>query len=40
VLEIINEAECIVRSIDTLEKYHLSDLIRFGKGEDFDFEEI
>ena len=40
VLEIINEDECIVRSVDTLEKYHLSDLIKFGKGEDFDFEEI
>ena len=40
VLEIINDAECIVRSVDTLEKYHLSDLIKFGKGDDFDFEEI
>jgi hypothetical protein len=39
-LEIINDNDCIIRSIDTLEKYHLSDLIKFGKGKDFEFEEI
>ena len=38
--EIINEYDCLVRSIDTLEKYQLSDLIKFGKGADFNFEEI
>lgn len=39
-LEIINNDDCIVRSVDTLEKYRLSDLIKFGKGADFNFEEI
>ena len=40
VLEIINDDECIVRSLDTLETFNLSDLVKFGKGTDFDFEEI
>ena len=39
-LEIISNDDCIVRSIDTLEKFQLSDLVKFGKGADFDFEEI
>ena len=39
-LELINEGDCIIRSIDTLEKYYLSDLIKFGRGADFYFEEL
>ena len=39
-LEIINVDDCLVRSTDTLEKFLLSDLIKFGRGKDFDFEEI
>ena len=40
VMEILNDNDCIVRSLDTLESYQLSDLTRFGRGDDFDFEEI
>lgn len=40
VLEINTDDDCVVRSLDTLETYNLLDLVRYGKGEDFDFEEI
>lgn len=40
VLEIVSNENCLVRSLDTLEPYNLGDLIKFGKGDDFDFEEI
>ena len=40
IVEILRDEDYIVRSLDTLETYHLSELIRYGKGEDFDFEEI
>lgn len=40
VIEILNGEDCIVRSLDTLEQSNLSDFTRFGKGDDFDFEEI
>ena len=40
VLEILDNDDCIVRSLDTLETYQLSDLTKFGKWDDFDFEEI
>lgn len=40
IIDILNANDCLVRSLDTLETYHLADLIRYGKGGDFDFEEI
>ena len=40
VLEIFSNDDCLVRSIDTLETYQLNDLVKFGRGKDFDFEEI
>lgn len=40
IIDILSANDCLVRSLDTLETYHLADLIRYGKGEDFDFEEI
>jgi hypothetical protein len=40
IIDILSDENCLVRSLDTLETYHLADLIRYGKGEDFDFEEI
>lgn len=40
VLEINKDEDSVVRSIDTLETYNLMELVRYGKGEDFDFEEI
>jgi hypothetical protein len=39
-MEIINDDDCVVKSTDTLEKYRLSDLVRFGRGADFSFEAI
>jgi len=40
VIEILGNENCLVRSIDTLETYQLQDLVKFGKGDDFDFEEL
>ena len=40
VLEILSDTDCVIRSIDTLEKYNLNDLIKFGLGKDFEFDEI
>lgn len=40
IMEILSNEDSIVRSLDTLEEYHLSELTRYGKGDDFDFEEI
>lgn len=40
IIEILSDENCVVRSLDTLETYHLADLVRYGKGDDFDFEEI
>ena len=40
IVEILSDEDCLVRSLDTLETYHLSELVRYGKGEDFDFEEL
>ena len=39
-MEIISNDECLIKSIDTLETFLLSDLTKYGKGADFDFEEI
>ncbi len=40
VLEILSNDDCKIRSVDTLEVYRLSDLVRYGKGQDFEFAEI
>lgn len=40
IMEILSDHDCLVRSLDTLETFNLADLTRYGKGEDFDFEEI
>ena len=40
VLEILSGDDCVVRSLDTLETFNLKDLIRFGMGEDYEFDEI
>ena len=39
-LEIRHESEYIIKDIDTLEVYNLFDLVRYGKGRDFDLYEI
>ena len=38
--EILANGDCRLKDIHTLEPYLLSDLIRFGKGEDFDVSEM
>jgi len=40
VIEVINDNDCLAKTLDTLETFHLHDLIKYGKGADFDFEEI
>jgi len=40
VLDIISDENCLVRSVDTLETFQLHDIIKFGKGEDFEFDEL
>ena len=40
VMEIMADGDCKLRDVHTLEHYRLYDLIRFGKGEDFDVSEL
>ena len=40
VLEILSDEDCIIRSLDTLEKFNLNDLVKFGLGDDFEFDEL
>lgn len=40
VLEIMGDGDCKLKDIHTLESYSLFDLIRYGKGEDFDISEL
>ena len=40
VLEILSDGDCQLKDLSTLEMYNLYNLIAFGKGEDFDLDEI
>lgn len=40
ILEIFADGNCLLKDIHTLEQYELHDLIRYGKGEDFDVSEL
>ena len=40
ILEIMSDGNCRLKDIHTLENYELEELIRYGKGEDFDVSEI
>lgn len=40
VLEIFNDGDCKLKDKNTLENYQLFDLIRFGRGEDFDLKDL
>jgi hypothetical protein len=40
VLDIPGESEYLVKDLLTLEKYFLHDLLKYGKGKDFDLEEL
>ncbi len=38
--EIYADDDCLLKDLNTLEHYNLSDLINYGRGEDFDIHEI
>lgn len=40
VMDKISESECIVKQLDTLETFPLSDLVKYGKGADYELHEI
>lgn len=40
VLEIMSDGNCQLKDIYTLENYSLYDLIRYGKGTDFDVNDL
>jgi len=40
VMEIFDNNDFRIKMIDTLEEQFLSDLIAYGKGEDFSFDEL
>ncbi len=39
VVEILENGDCIVKHTETLEIFHLYDLIRYGKGSDYELHE-
>lgn len=40
VLEIMSDGDCQLKDVYTLENYTLYDLIRYGKGNDFDVNDL
>ena len=40
VLEMLSNENYIIRSLDTLETFQLNDIVKFGRGQDFNFEEV
>ncbi len=40
VLEVMDGGDYKLKDIKTLEIYYINDLIRYGKGEDYKFEEV
>ncbi len=40
ILEILSNGNCKLKDVHTLEHYELDDLVRYGKGEDFDVSEL
>ncbi len=40
ILEILGNNECSVKHLETLEIFMLSDLIKYGKGPDYEINEI
>ena len=40
ILEIMADGDCRLKDLHTLEHYRLNDLIRYGKGDDFEVEEL
>ncbi|MEM6830324.1 MAG: hypothetical protein AAF551_07390 [Bacteroidota bacterium] len=39
-IEVVGRSDYKLKDINTLEHYHMSDLTRFGKGEEFELIEI
>jgi len=39
-VEVLNRYDYLLRDIHTLEQYNMSDLIKFGKGGDFELREL
>ncbi|MEM9340854.1 MAG: hypothetical protein AAGA66_19120 [Bacteroidota bacterium] len=39
-IEVVGRSDYKLKDLHTLEHYHMSDLTRFGKGEDFELREI
>lgn len=40
VIEALNGNDFLLKDLSSLEEYHLNDLIQFGKGSDYDLEEL
>lgn len=40
VVEIMGNGDCLLKDINTLEPYKLYDLMSFGRGDDFDIEDL
>lgn len=40
VMEIMSDGDCELKDVFTLETYSLFDLVRYGKGSDFDVSDI
>lgn len=40
ILEIVDPREFLLKDIHTLETYHMSDLTKYGKGQDFEIREL
>lgn len=40
ILEVLHPLDFLLKDINTLEKYRLSELTRYGKGKDFEIREL
>lgn len=40
ILEILHPGEFLLKDINTLEKYYMSELTKYGKGNDFEIREM
>tara|TARA_R110001599_G_scaffold160515_1_gene348301 strand:- start:10545 stop:10751 length:207 start_codon:yes stop_codon:yes gene_type:complete len=40
VIDILSNGDCCLKDLNTLECYNLFDLIQYGKGNDFDIDEL
>ena len=40
IMDILMNGDCLAKHLETLELFHLSDLVQFGKGADYELREI